>query len=155
MRKTPVLMSYISVPLDVGAPAIDRGNNMGNALTVIERSNPCNADGVITKVKVFTVGAGSIAWRVGTFYLVSGATYMCRDAQDVGILVEEGYHELDVELDIVEGDFIGCYIPAGHNIELDESGPGIAYWEGNACYATQDEIYNELGSRMVSLYGEG
>ena len=95
--------------IDVGSPAIDRVGLIEGARTLIDKTNPSNFTGKINKIQIWaqeTIGG----MRVGTFYLVSGTTYACRDSTKIGAVTAGSVQTFSgMQLNVKVGDFIGCY----------------------------------------------
>lgn len=70
------------VAIDIGPGAIDRAA-FASVGTIIDLANPANKSGIITSVDFWFSGGGT-GVRVGTFFLVSGTTYQCRDSATIG-----------------------------------------------------------------------
>lgn len=105
-------------PIDVGAPATDRGTAGGLNQTFIQVDNPANNPGVLTTVKLWAnLVDQSEGWKVGTFY-GSGISYTSRDSATLPT-VSAGYNEFSgLSIDVAEGDFIGIYCPASAKVDL-------------------------------------
>ena len=109
--------------IDVGAEAIDRSNAFGYPFTFIGLNNPANDTGIITSIEIWAY-ADITGLRVGTFYLVSGTTYKCRDSEAIAGTITAGSKVTKtVSIAVVAGDFIGCYYSGG---QLDRSLTGYA-----------------------------
>ena len=73
-----------AIAIDIGGGAIDRNGTVSSAgYTDIDMANPANADGEITSVSFwFNTQASGV--RVGTYYLLYGTTFKCRDSAIIG-----------------------------------------------------------------------
>jgi len=94
--------------IDVGAGYTGSSEtSLWAGYTIIDLTNPANASGTITSIQIRAQTALT-GMRVGTFYLVSGATYKCRDSATIGSVTAGSVQTFPVQLTIVTGDFIGC-----------------------------------------------
>lgn len=140
--------------IDIGAAAISRayGVSLGTAISV---DNPANLSGIITSVSVWakTTIAGL---RVGTFYLVSGTTYKCRDSAALGAVNTGSIQTFNgLSIQVVQGDLIGCYMSSGY-IMLDGSGFGGVMNNGSEYIDPEDSASFSLSAGYaMSLYGVG
>jgi len=141
--------------IDIGAAAIDRNNNFNPTRTSINLDNPANASGTINTIKVWAY-TSMTGLRVGTFYLVSGGTYKCRDSATIGNVTagsEQTFAGLSIAVEA--GDYIGCYYPSGV-IELSDSG-GAGVYRISGEYIDPDDqaSYDFYAGFVISLYGIG
>lgn len=115
----------------IGSPAIDRPDAENNAVTIIQLANPSTVKGFITHLEVQALSGFSLTnWAVGTFYLVSGTTFHCRDSN---LLVDDNVpggskqpYDVDkagnpLHIAVQPGDYIGSYYTSGY-MELSQSG---------------------------------
>lgn len=151
-QKTSAEMPPVSI--DIGSPAIDRTayENYGN--TIINKTNPANASGKITKIQIYfrlTV----YSWKIAIFHEVSANRFTTRSyAVMPSGPHDPGFHEFDVDLDVQEGDYIGFYLTNGQ-IDSDSLGLGIwASW-GNDRIPCIDQEFTSYGEYRDSLYGTG
>ena len=143
-------ITYTAPPLDVGNEAIDRVDQVGGELTLIDTYNPANANGTITEVEVYLWNLTSI--KIAIFYQVEGSFFSTRSWVDLGY-VPEGYSKHAVNLPIQEGDFIGIYTGAGE-IKWDYTGLLIYYNVGDLIPCTNVE-FPYSASNAMSLKGTG
>jgi hypothetical protein len=120
-----------------GSEATDRAASGSTAgYTDIDLASPITATGWITQVEVWMrVSATNL--RVGTFYLDSGTTYICRDSAALGAVTagskvtqttDSGGDPLRIVCQ--SGDYIGWYDVDG-SIEYDTTGgSGWMYFNG-------------------------
>lgn len=110
----------------LGLPAVNRANVVPATLTYIAVDNPATADGIIERVQIMAnVGNDLANTVVGTFFLVAGTTYECRDSVAIGAVTGLQTFE-DLALEVNTGDYIGIYFTAG-NLENDVAGEGGLY----------------------------
>jgi hypothetical protein len=150
----------------VGSAATDRASHDGPrasggpTYTLIDLANPANADGTLDTVESWWAysEAGNEV-KVGTFYLVSGLTYTCRDAQSIGEQTAGSKQTATgLDIDIVTGDFIGCDARTTKYIYVEtdlSGGVGARRAEGQYCDASDSVAYDDYSTRSFSLYGTG
>lgn len=144
--------------IDIGAEAIDRNSSIGTEGTWINVSNTANATGVITSIETWarTNVAGAI---VATFYSTGGVTstkiFTARDSEAIGSIASGAKRTYEVEIDVVQGDYIGIYIASGE-LEMTAAGgkAGTYYLTGDqtACSSATFTLYDD---QEMSLYGTG
>ena len=103
----------MSEAIDIGAEAIDRTRYAPQLNTIVEKSNPANADGTITSIEVWAY-ANLINCIVGTFYKTNSNTLKCRDSVEIGN-VPAGSKQVfqGLSLAVKAGDYIGFYFDEG------------------------------------------
>lgn len=144
--------------IDIGADAIDRTYAAGNAsrnVCYIEGSNPATVAGKIKKVYVYLDTDCGTAY-IGTFYKTNGDTFSSRDYEQESQL-PAGLNELDVDIDVEVGDYIGIHMIKLAYIDLDyDAGWTNDYWRTleATSFPYTDYEFNNLGKRIISLYGE-
>ncbi len=148
--------------IDVGSAATDRNVTSVAGYTQIDLANPALASGKITSVEVWanTTLAG---FRVGTFYLVSGTTYRCRDSAIIGTVTAGSKQTITQDssgnalaITVVAGDFIGCYYTGGTLETSNSGGSGRAYTIGEKIDPGDQatDYYTDAGY-SISLYATG
>ncbi len=145
--------------VDIGAAAINRISNVIQNITYVTLDNPANATGTLDTIEIWA-NANLSGCRVGTFYLVSGTTYHCRDSATIGA-VTSGSKQTFVApgdftaFDVVTGDFIGMYFTLGQ-MEMSSSGGSGYYIKAGEYIDPGDEAsYIIKSGRAISLYGTG
>ena len=141
--------------IDIGAPAINRGGWGYYGYTRIGLTNPANGSGVIDTIEVWAV-ENITGLRVGTFYLVSGTTYRCRDSVTIGNVTAGSKQTFTgLSIDVVAGDYIGCYFVSGL-IEYDTvGGAGNYSILGEYIDPNDQAVYTLYAGVVDSLYGMG
>jgi hypothetical protein len=141
--------------IDVGAGATDRASSLNDAYTLISAANPANDSGTITSAEVWMY-VSCTASKIGTFYLDSGTTYVCRDSQATGAIVSGSKQTITgLEIDATSGDLIGINYTSG-GIELDTTGGGGLYYvTGEYIDPTDSASYTSNVNYGVSIYGIG
>lgn len=145
-------INVLAVNIDIGSAAIDR-NSSAVSYTEVDKNNPANASGKISKVEIFAVSGYDMAnVEVGIFYIVSGNNLSTRDSEVIGTVVGGSKQTFAVDLNVVEGDYIGAYWSGGR-IELT-SGTATGNWrlagDNIPCTNVTFELY---ANRTISLYG--
>lgn len=137
--------------IDIGCEAIDR-NSQRNTATDINKTNPANDSGIIDTVEIYARAAMTNV-KVATFYVVDGNNLSTRDYIYIGN-VSVGYHQYNVNLNVVAGDYIGIY-HSGY-IEVGTSG-GDGYWYCNDSdmIPCTNQAFSYYPSYQISLYGTG
>ncbi len=139
--------------IDVGSPAIDRATQDGYGYTIIEKGNPANHNGTLTSIEVWA-HTNLTGFRVGTFYLVSGSTYTCRDSETIGAVTAGSMQSFPVTITVEAGDYIGAYIVTGTVDMATIGGSGAWYVDGEYIDSGDSHVfYNEGATAIFSLYG--
>ncbi len=129
--------------IDLGSEATNRSTVYPLGFTLVDLANPANASGVLTSIEVWA--ATTIAgFRVGTFYLVSGTTYKCRDSVTLGAVTAGSKQTFSTRLTVVAGDFIGCHWDSGTLEADDTGGSGVIFSAGEHIDAG-DSLTGTLG----------
>jgi len=139
--------------IDIGnAPFAGQGDDGGSTYIVL--GNPANASGFINTVKI-QVNQSTTTLKIGIFYLVSGTTYKCRSAVNIGAVTGSGTHTITgLNLAVQTGDFIGAYWSNG-SITITESGvSGCRYAIADAVAVDDSRTYSLLATRDHAIYGE-
>ncbi len=146
-------------PIDVGSAVIDGDTYMDAAQTMIDLTNPANLTGKLDIIKVWAK-TNITGLRVGTFYLVSGTTYACRDSVTIGNVTAGSEKIFSVSLNVVEGDYLGCYFDTGELEANNTGGLGARYIAGeyidagdSADFASQ-EIDYKLSLYAINIVAE-
>ena len=144
-------LPYTPPPVDIGSEAVDRTNSIGDVHTLIDKTNPANADGTITEVEIYTnTSYGN--FKVGIFYQVSENHFTTRSWVDLGT-PGKGYSKHVVSLAVQEGDYIGVCTGSG-SIDFDYS--GVGWWDisSDQIPCTNVEFSYDAGF-AVSVKGTG
>ena len=144
-------LDFTLPPVDIGNEAIDRADQLGGELTLVDKFNPANESGTITKVKVFWDGPESNL-KVAIFFQVAGNFLSTRSWVNLPS-VPAGYSEHEVSLPVHAGDFMGCYIGA-RDIDTDETGVGMWLVSGDSVPCTNVE-FSYMPGYTMSLKGTG
>lgn len=136
--------------ITIGAAATDREVTSVLTYTFIVNDNPANGTGTITLVKL-RLAIAATGVEVATF--AGTNPFTTRDTQFLGDL-DAVYHEIEVDLDVVEGDRIGIHATGGY-IERDNSGGQGYYYKNGDYIPCTDETFDFIDSRIMSLGGTG
>ena len=137
--------------ITVGDAAIDRASSLSFGNTYMSLGNPANAGGILDTAEVWAATSIS-GLRVGTFYLVSGTTYKCRDSMTIGSVTAGAKQTFTgLSLAVQQGDFIGCYFTGG-SIERDTSGgSGLRYKSGEYIDPGDEASFTLFSNNAMSL----
>ncbi len=155
--KAPYITSqaiFADAPLDVGSGAIDRPSYENPANTLIDLANPATLTGTLISVEIWA-HSNLTGLRVGTFYLVSGTTYKCRDSETIGAVTAGSKQTFSVSINIEAGDFIGCYFDTGQIDWSASGGSGYMYIAGEYIDPEDQAVYTLAANQAISLYGTG
>ena len=143
--------------IDVGT-LVSESEHVGYPeFTHINKSNPANKTGKITRIEIYAY-ANLSNCKVATFYRPNPVGFpnklSTRDTEYIGTVVSGSKQVFEVDLDVVEGDFIGIYFTAGY---LCAAIPG---YSNSRWYIKEDKIpctnqVFSLGDDTVSIYGTG
>lgn len=142
----------ITEPIDIGSAALDRADYVGSQ-TSINKINPANKTGKITKVEIWC-NMDLENCEVATFFVVSGNNFSTRAHQLIGTVTAGSKKTFVVDLEVQEGDFIGIYYTAGR-VDRDETGGEGIWYKGGDWIPCTNETFTSLGNKILSLYGEG
>jgi hypothetical protein len=142
--------------IDIGAPAIDRPNDLPSGYTLVSWENPANDDGTITSVEIWATGSGNMQdCEVATFIDEGGNVLSTRDSETIGtVLIGSKQTFSGLDMDVQTGDYIGMYFSAGRVEATISGGTGIWYKSGDHIPCSS-ETYSSGSNYTLSLYGEG
>jgi len=145
--------------IDIGSAAIDRATNTSSNRTYINKGITATASGTITSIEVWAEESMTNA-EVATFYRPDSSgfpdNFTTRDYETIGNVTAGSKQTFEVNLDVIEGDFIGIGFPSG-TIEYDVVG-GAGTWvyaSGSGGIPCDNKTYNFSADRAISLYGTG
>ena len=133
----------------VGSLPIDRSSSYPASNTLIVTENPATFTGKIVYVEIFAYQAMASV-TVATFTQVSDNVFTVRDSEFIGDVGGDFKRPFEVDLDVVEGDFIGIYWGAGY-IERDNEGSGYWIKAGNQTSGS-GVTFEFVSGRTISLY---
>jgi len=141
--------------IDIGSPAINGNDYLVSNETHIDSNNPANENGSLDTIEVWSL-YGMTGFRAGTFYLVSGTTYKCRDSETIGNVT--GYSKqtfTGLTINAVANDRMGSYQGTGF-LECDTEAANDLFWASGEHIDPDDEAtYNNTGTYAMSIYGTG
>jgi hypothetical protein len=141
--------------ITVGINAIDRAFLQNAKSTILSLDNPANADGIIDMVAVFAK-QNITDLIVGTFFLVKGTTYQCRDSESIGDIASGNMSTCSgLDIAVKAGDVIGAWWASGF-LAIDTSGhAGCMYADGKHINPGDQASYSLKAGASISLYGTG
>lgn len=147
--------------VDIGPDATDRLTAQQSDRTIICLDNPANTDGIINQVEIWA-NTNMTGCRIGTFYLVSGNDYKCRDSATIGAVTsgskqtfteDDGASPLAIAVEV--GDFIGTFADTGL-YETDVTGfSGILIALGEHIDSDDQATYTLSPDEALSIYATG
>lgn len=154
----------MSLPLtpDIGAPVIDRASKFQQAVldyVIIEGSNPATKAGKITKFAFYLDPSGTLgSTYIGTLYRPDPVGFPNKFTARNWVpspSVVDGYNEVDVNLTVEVGDFVGLGLIRDNALELGSSG-GVAIWYVQIAHGTplNNTTCTYLANNIVSVGGE-
>jgi hypothetical protein len=140
--------------IDIGPGATDRTATGAAGYTRIFDDNPANADGTLDTIEVWA-NTDLAGFKVGTFYLVSGSTYHCRDVYSIGNVTSGSKQTFSgiTGFDVVTGDYLAEYHSSG-TIERDTGTGGIHFYTGDRLVVDDEYSYSSY-LETDSVYGTG
>ena len=149
----------LAMTIDIGCPAVDRENiYSSNVYTVVNIGNPANASGHITEVEIYPSDDDNMLdVKVATFFIVSGNNLSTRDYEMIGTVVKGAKRTFTVNIDVLEGDYIGFVASNGARIKsLTTGGEGTWYSPIDTDYIPcTNKTFGVDEGWDISLYGTG
>lgn len=140
---------------DIGTCPGLGSHNPGSAITFLDNVKPATQAGILDEVYVGREGGSGtiVGLYVGTFYLVSGATYKCRDSQYLGNISADEWHVVSLEAQI--GDLIGVYYTSSGAFIGVTVGGAFLWASGNNVSPGAEATYTAAGGtyRTMCLMG--
>jgi len=147
-----IVVAYSAI--DMGSPAIDRGITYIATRTYVNKTNPANASGKITKIEIYARDTLPNC-EVGIFYVVSGDYLSTRATHFIGTVTGGAKRTFTVNLTVVAGDYLGIYYTGAGRVRADDSGySGVWYRDGD-CIPCTNEYFEGFTGDTISLYGTG
>ncbi len=147
--------------IDIGSTASDRDLRIGALQTAIDTANPANATGTLTSIEIWAY-TNITGMRVGTFYLVSGSTYACRDSATLGSITAGSKQTVTTDssgnplnISVTSGDYIGCYFATGELESASTGGTAWCYKVGEYIDAGDSAVFQLVTGIALSLYATG
>jgi len=143
----------IPIEIDIGSPAIDRASGITAGYTLINEDNPANESGKIYKIEIWSLD-DLYNVEIATFYEVSEKYFSTRDNVFIGTVEKGAKRTFQVVLNVVEGDYIGAYVPTGRIKRDTEGYAGLWYREGDMIPCVEERFFILEGD-TISLFGVG
>jgi len=143
--------------IDIGVLGQEDWWQFGPDYTLINKGNPAEKAGKITKVKVYVADFGDITEvKIGIFEMVEDNTFTTRSWQNVGTIEGAGEREVNVNLDVEEGDYIGICWSGFGRVKWTNEEPYVGYWlsEGINIPCTS-KVFEYHQPRAFAVYGTG
>ena len=139
--------------IDIGSGAIDRITTVSLTSTMLDKTNPANADGSLDTLEIWLSDAGT-GVKEGTFY-GSGTSYTPRDYQTLGNVSAGSKQSFTgLSIDVETGDVLGVYGDSGQ-VERDGSGGSGLYYKSGDQFDAGTQTYAYWAAYPLSLYGTG
>jgi WD40 repeat protein len=143
--------------IDVGTLVSDSTVTENPNFTCISKSNPANTSGKITQIKMYAYTNLSNC-KVATFYRPDPVgfpnKFSTRDTETIGTVISGSEQTFDVDLEVVEGDYIGIHYTAGYLHRAKESG-GRWYINEDKIPCENQTFTPSSSDDALSLYGTG
>ena len=155
-----IFQMVVLAAINIGSPATDRDTAIafGN-YTLIFRTGPANASGVITTIKIWANNDNLENCEVAIFFVVSGNNLSTRSNVTLGTVIagsEQTFTEdsegAPISMDVEEGDYIGIHYLVGR-LEADTGGAGWYYTSGDYIPCTNKAFTLSGSTYISSLYG--
>lgn len=140
--------------LDIGSGATNLNDFTEAGLTMIDLANPVESDGIITSIELWA-NTNIAGMRVGSFYLSSGTTYVCRASVAIGDVTSGSKQTFPVSLQARAGDFIGLYWDSGRLETSPSGGTSVAIKTGEYIDANDSASYTINANWRIAAYGIG
>ncbi len=137
--------------ITIGQEAIDRDAFFSATYTLIANV-AADGTGKITEIQLWAV-TSLLGVEVATFYRAPPPNFWTRDTQTIGA-VGAGYQTFPVDLDVVEGDFLGIYFSEGQIERSWEGYEGIFSSPGDRIPCI-DHFFTPWAGDAISLHGTG
>ncbi|GAI79514.1 unnamed protein product [marine sediment metagenome] len=144
--------------IDIGGLAINRASYGGAEYTIINATNPANADGIITSIEVWAF-ATLEGLEVATFYAVDTDRFTTRDHYKIGSVAPGSKQTFSgLSIAVAAGDYLGHYIaassPSGY-VELDTEGYSGYWYKAGDLIPCADILFSFVAGRCCSVHGIG
>jgi len=140
----------LATDINMGNPPIEGGQILAAGYTAVDANNPADGTGTITNVEFWAFSSGS---AIIAIFSADGNTLTSRDWENIGA-IDEGYNSVEVNLDVVEGDYIGFFAWDSH---LEGSSPGsVGIWHKQFDYTqTEGALFTYNATVLMSIRGTG
>lgn len=143
----------LATAITIGSPAEDKNRNTVADYTYIQKEDPADGTGTITSVEIYveTQTSGLI---IAIFEQVDTNIFTARGHYDVGVATV-GYHQYDVSLPVVIGDYIGFYTEGGKLEQTWDEGGNQWLTAGDETECVETEFGYNTSPRKISICGIG
>lgn len=139
-------------PFHIGDEAIPRDFTRTDNWTLVDVGHPADGTGKTTKIWLYPE-AQITGVRLAIFYKVAPLKLTTRDWINLPD-TPAGYHEYEVELNTVEGDFIGIYFATG-SFYVDVLFHEQIYTAEALLIPCDNDWFDSRAGYAISLGGEG
>jgi len=126
--------------------------------THINKTNPANLTGKITRIEMYVYYNLSNC-KVATFYRPDPAGFpnnlSTRDTEIIGTVISGSKQIFEVDLDVVEGDYIGIVFTAGYICAAEPGYSGKWYINEDKIPCTNQTFEATVTNDTISIYGTG
>ena len=126
--------------------------------THINKSNPANKTGKITRIEMYVYYNLSNC-KIATFYRPDPGGFpnklSTRDTEYIGTVVSGSKQVFEVDLDVVEGDYIGIYFTAGYLCAVEPGYSGKWYINEDKIPCINQTFEASVTNDAFSIYGTG
>lgn len=135
----------------MGAEAINRYSTIG-IYTMVNKTGPALYSGTVQRVRIWA-NTTLYNCEVATFYVVSGNNLTTRSNQTIGTVQSGAAREINVNLNVQKGDYIGMYYTAG-KMDVDVgSSAGLWYLSGQDGIPCTNKTFYFSSNYTISLEG--
>lgn len=134
----------------MGSDPISRPSALYGPYTILLQESPAAVAGKITAVRMWTHTDLS-GCKVGTFYLVSGTTYKCRDTETIGTVPEGPTAYTGLDIDVESGDLLGVYWASGAAAYTSSGGSGMFWSASDTMTVDNETAYSENAAQSFSF----
>ena len=146
-------MVVLATAITIGNPAIAGGTIVGNGVTIVDKKTPADGTGTITTVEFWSSAGSAGANNAVAVYSANGNNLTTRDFEVLGAIAVN-YNSFEVNLDVVEGDYIGIYLVSAEPESTAGAGTGLWYKVGDQTNVS-DVTFALYTSSYISLKGTG
>lgn len=142
----------LATVIDIGVVPIGRTTAYVN-YTLINKANPANATGKITSIEVWVTGNCNL--EVATFYQGAANYFTTRDSETLMGVTAGAKRTFEVDLNVVEGDFIGCFSPTGGIAGITTTDGEGVWYKSSDRIPCENLSFSLSAAWVMDLYGTG
>ena len=151
-------MVVLATAINIGSPAIDRPTTFSSDYTVINMNSPADGSGKITEVSIYP-SSTVYGLKIAIFYRPDPSgfpqNWTARDTTTTFGAQSSGLKQLEVDLDVEEGDYIGAFWSDG-SIERTTGGSDGYQYVSDDQTACEDLYFSyQSFTNTISLGGTG